>query len=109
MRTDRERYWIYVVELRPKRGSASGTAREVYVGSSAFLPEVRLQKHYADALGASRHVRDRGVRLLPHLYDRLNPVVGRERAKRVEQQLADSLHARGYRVYGACKPPACFI
>ena len=75
IRAARERYYVYVVELRP-RGPSDGRP-EVYVGSSALPPALRFAKHVAGETKASRHVRRRGVRLLPALYDHLNhrPIV----------------------------------
>ena len=91
------RFYVYVVELQ----SAPGRP-EVYVGSSALPPSTRLDKHRTARLG-SRHVRRRGVRLLPRLYDHLNPLPSREAAKAAEQKLRRSLERRGYRVFGSCR------
>ena len=110
-RTVRERFYVYVVELRSQR--LGDRTREVYVGSSALPPPLRFAKHLSGETKASRHVRRRGVRLLPALYDHLNrtPITDRERIKVLEQRLADDLTRRGYRVYGSCKPtdPSCWL
>ena len=94
------RFYVYVVELESPRGSRRP---DVYVGSSALPPASRMVKHKTDSL-SSRHVRRRGVRLLPHLYEHLNPLPSRAEAKRVEQRLRRTLEQRGHRVFGSCRP-----
>lgn len=105
----KERFYIYVVALRPKRRSNDGAAPEVYVGSSALTPEERFLKHKKSPR-SSRHVRRRGVRLLPRFYEHLNPFTSRGQAKHAEQRLRRRLEARGYKVYGSCVPsPECWL
>jgi hypothetical protein len=96
-----EYFYVYVVELRPRSYSGKTTKPDVYVGSSALTPRERFHKHKTEPKG-SRHVRRRGTRLLPHLYEHLNPMRSREEAKSAEQKLRKQLEARGHRVYGAC-------
>ena len=91
-----ETFFVYVVELRSLSGSP-----EVYVGSSAIRPEERFRKHKTERFG-SKHVRRRGVRLLPRLYAHLNPIASRKIAQKIEKQLRRDLEKRGYEVYGAC-------
>lgn len=95
------RFYVYVVELESLHRYQ--TKSDVYVGSSVLRPEDRFDKHLTSRL-SSRHVRRRGVRLLPHLYEHLNPLPSRAKAKRVEQQLRRSLEKRGHRVFGSCRP-----
>jgi hypothetical protein len=102
----RGRFYVYVVALKPRK---AGRGKEVYVGSSALTPEERFYKHKHNPR-SSRHVRRRGVRLLPRLYRHLNPLPSRENAKRTEQHLRRQLERRGYKVYGSCLPsPECFL
>ena len=92
-------YYVYVIELR---GGGSHARPDVYVGSSAFPPSERFDKHFSSRR-SSRHVRKRGVRLLPDLYRGLNPMSSREEAKAAEQSVRKRLERAGYRVYGSCK------
>jgi hypothetical protein len=96
-------YSVYVIELTPVVGRRPTAKPDVYVGSTALSPEARFRKHKTQPK-ASRHVRDRGVRLRPDLlpHDRSFPT--RAAAKAAEKKLAHDLHARGHRVYGACSP-----
>lgn len=105
------KFFVYVVELRPHPSQGYEITRDVYVGSTALSPEVRFQKHKTSPK-SSRHVRKRGIRLLPRLYDHLNPLYSRERAKATEQHLRKSLERQGYKVYGSCSPrqtPECWL
>lgn len=94
------RYYVYVIEL-----ASPGPLADVYVGSSALPPKQRFRKHLASAPGGvrgSRHVRRRGVRLLPHLYERKNPFPTRAAAQHEEKRLRHMLERRGHRVFGSC-------
>lgn len=89
-------YYVYVIELKQLTFS-----KDVYVGSSAFSPELRFKKHL-EGDRASRHVRNRGIRLLPEYYENLNPCFSRRDAKRKELYIRRKLEKRGFRVYGSC-------
>lgn len=102
-----QRFFIYVVELAPKDRLRRGKP-EVYVGSSALAPEERFRKHKSRSPKSSRHVRRRGLRLLPHLYQHINPLSSREEAKHQEHVMRRRLEAHGYKVYGSCSPSATF-
>lgn len=100
-----ERYYVYVVELRPHTTLDDRSPRgPVYVGSSALPPHERLAHHRRGGREASRHVYRYGVRLLPRLYKGINPLSSREAAKIVERRLARNLANRGYSVHGSCSP-----
>ena len=70
----------------------------VYVGMSGLLPEARFQNHKA-GVKSSRYVRKYGVRLMPELYEHLNPLPY-EAAVEMERELAEDLRAAGYTVTG---------
>lgn len=94
------RYYVYVVALTP-----IGSTDDVYVGSSAYPPRVRLEHHLNPEPGkvqGSRHVYHRGLGLVPELYKGLNPFETREDARKAEHRLRARLERRGYRVYGSC-------
>jgi hypothetical protein len=86
---------VYVVYLRnPKRDGKAG----YYVGMTGLTPEQRFQNHKAGIKSASV-VRKYGERLVPKLYEHLNPMPY-EKAQRMEVDLADSLRKRGFVVFG---------
>ena len=86
---------VYVVYLRnPKRDGKAG----YYVGMTGLAPEQRFENH-KKGIKAARIVRKHGERLVPKLYAHLNPMPY-EKAKAMEQMLADSLRKRGYVVFG---------
>ena len=70
----------------------------VYVGMSGFLPEVRFANHKTGIKSASV-VQRFGVRLLPELYEHLNPMPY-DAAVQMEIDLAADLRAAGYTVTG---------
>ena len=84
-----------VSTANPKRDSKKPC---VYVGMSGLTPEERFANHKAgikDAWVVKRY----GIRLLPELYEHLNPMPF-EAAARMEQDLAEDLRRAGYTVTG---------
>jgi hypothetical protein len=83
------------VYLRNPKGDGKAA---YYVGMTGLTPEARLQNH-KNGKKAARIVTRCGERLVPRLYEHLNPM---PYAKAVEMEvaLADSLRKRGYVVYG---------
>lgn len=71
----------------------------VYVGMTGLDPDVRFDKHKA-GLQANRFVQRYGLRLLPHLYARYNPM-SYEAARDMEVELGIALRARGFGVWQA--------
>ncbi len=91
-------YSVYVIELE-SNGRDEGSPA-VYVGCTGLDPEERFRRH-KEGTQASRVVKRRGVRLLPELFPR--PAGGfddRTEAEEVEAEWAETLRARGYKVYG---------
>jgi hypothetical protein len=99
---------VYVVLLKQAAGKlrkvrAANPHRDpdkpcVYVGMTGLSPEERLANHKAgvkDAPLVKRH----GLRLLPELYEHLNPMPY-EAAARMEKDLAEDLRRAGYTVTG---------
>jgi hypothetical protein len=86
---------VYVVYLRNPRGDGKAG---YYVGMSGLTPEQRFQNH-KQGRKAAGVVKRFGERLVPRLYQHLNPMPY-EKAKEMEVLLADSLRKRGYVVYG---------
>jgi predicted GIY-YIG superfamily endonuclease len=70
----------------------------VYVGMTGLTPEERFANHKAGTRAASL-VKRYGIRLLPELYQHLNPMPY-EAAVRMEADLAEDLRRAGYTVTG---------
>jgi hypothetical protein len=70
----------------------------VYVGMTGIAPSLRFKKHKA-GYKASRYVRTYGMRLMPELYEELNPL-SYDEAVIAEQGLARRLRSEGYTVVG---------
>ena len=88
-------HFVYVVYLRNPKGDGKAG---YYVGMTGLTPEERFRNHKA-GIKASRVVRRFGERLVPKLYDHLNPMSYRE-ALAMEKQLFDELKVLGYQVFG---------
>jgi len=86
---------VYVVYLRNPRGDGKAG---YYVGMTGLSPEQRFQNH-KNGRKAARVVTKYGERLVPKLYEHLNPMTF-EKAKEMEGALAESLRKRGYLVFG---------
>jgi hypothetical protein len=83
------------VYLRNPRGDGKAG---YYVGMTGLPPEQRFENH-KNGIKAAGVVRRFGERLVPKLYEHLNPMPF-EKAREMESILADSLRKRGYVVYG---------
>jgi hypothetical protein len=70
----------------------------VYVGMTGINPVKRFENHKA-GYKASGYVKKYGIRLMPELYEDLNPLLYDE-AVIAEQGLARRLRAEGYTVVG---------
>jgi predicted GIY-YIG superfamily endonuclease len=93
-----ERFNVYVVQLEEVPG---GTGKDVYVGMTVLTPEERYANHKRGKTAGKKIVARYGVKLLPELYDHLNPLI-REEANRMEKEtLPSELTAKGFKVYGA--------
>jgi predicted GIY-YIG superfamily endonuclease len=86
---------VYVVYLRNPKGDGKAG---YYVGMTGLTPEKRFANHKAGIKSASV-VRCFGVRLVPVLYEHLNPMPY-AKAVRMEAELAASLRKRGFQVFG---------
>jgi hypothetical protein len=93
--TRRDHHNVYVVYLRNPKGDGRAG---YYVGMTGLTPEQRFANHKA-GIKAAGVVRRFGVRLVPSLYEHLNPVPY-NRAIELEVALADSLRKRGFVVFG---------
>lgn len=86
---------VYVVYLRNPKGDGKAG---YYVGMTGLSPDQRFENH-KNGIKAARVVKKYGVRLVPKLYEHLNPMPF-AKAKEEEVRLANSLRERGFIVYG---------
>ena len=84
-----------VIDANPKRDPKKPC---LYVGMTGIPPIERFQNH-KDGYKASHYVKKHGVRLLPELYEYLNPMPY-EAACQMEKDLAEELREQGYTVCG---------
>jgi hypothetical protein len=84
-----------VLRVNPNRDPAKPC---VYVGMTGLPPEHRFENH-KHGYKAAWVVEKYGVRLLPMLYEHLNPMPF-EAAQQMEIELAEDLRAEGYTVTG---------
>lgn len=100
-------YHVYVVELDDRVWNSARFRRcnpgyrmgqpFVYVGMTGLDPDVRFDKHKA-GIQANAYVQAYGIRLLPRLYERFNPMPYRG-AVEMEVELGIALREQGYGVW----------
>src|SRR6266496_4023558 len=84
-----------ILRLNPKRDPRKPC---VYVGMTGLPVDHRFENH-KNGYKSARVVRKYGVRLMPELYEHLNPMPF-EAAVQMEIELAEDLRAEGYTVTG---------
>jgi len=84
-----------VLRLNPNRDP---TKPAVYVGMTGLPVDHRFENH-KNGYKSARIVRQYGVKLMPELYEHLNPMPF-EAAAQMEKDLAEDLRAEGYVVVG---------
>ena len=94
-RSSKDHHFVYVVYLRNPNGDGKAG---YYVGMTGLSPEQRFENH-KNGIKSAKVVKRYGERLVPRLYQHLNPMSYRK-AVEMEVALADSLRKRGYQVYG---------
>ena len=85
-------------KVRSENPSSDPDKPCVYVGMTGLVPEERFANHKAGIKAASL-VNKFGIRLLPELYEHLNPMPF-EAAAQMEMDLAEDLRREGYTVTG---------
>ncbi|MXW15999.1 MAG: hypothetical protein F4123_10290 [Gemmatimonadetes bacterium] len=93
----RDEVWRRDRKFREKNPDYRPNMPCVYVGQTSLDPEKRFKQH-KNGYKASCRARKYGVRLLPHLYNDLNPVPAAERLEQ-EERLARDLQGKGYAVW----------
>lgn len=107
MPRNRDHHHVYIVELDAKVMSIArfreANPRYVdgrmclYVGMTGLTPEERFRNHKR-GYKSNRFVEKYGIRLMPELYEKLNPLSYAEAAKK-EADLAVALRKRGFGVW----------
>ena len=107
-RQPEQHHYVYVVLLDSAVGKIRSVRADnpnrdprkpcVYVGMTGLTPEERFTNHKAGAKAASL-VKRYGIRLLPEIYEHLNPMPY-EAAAQMETDLAEDLRQAGYTVTG---------
>jgi predicted GIY-YIG superfamily endonuclease len=92
---DRRHHSVYVVYLRNPNGDGKAG---YYVGMTGLTPEQRFANH-KNGIKAAGVVKKFGERLVPKLYQHLNPMTYGA-AQAMEVELADELRKRGFVVFG---------
>jgi predicted GIY-YIG superfamily endonuclease len=100
-------YHVYVIELDDRVWNSAKFRRcnpeyqigqpFVYVGMTGLDPDTRFDKHKA-GIQANKFVTEYGLRLLPVLYEKYNPMPY-QAAKEMEVELAIALQAKGFGVW----------
>src|SRR3954467_5869510 len=90
-----DHHCVYVVYLRNPKGDGKAG---YYVGMTGLTPEERFANHKA-GIKASSVVKRYGERLMPKLYEHLNPM-SYDDALAMEKQLFQELKAKGLQVFG---------
>ena len=98
------KYYVYVIELdkkvsnlkkfrsrNPLHLKGSGC---VYVGQSIRTPSLRFEQH-KEGYKSNSYAREYGIKLLPELYDRYNPIPTRRDAEYIEKMLGERLRLKG--------------
>jgi hypothetical protein len=108
-RKPRAKHHVYVVELDDRVWNSGRFRRAnpdyhlgkpfVYVGMTGLDPDIRFDKHKA-GIQANSFVQEFGLRLLPALYERYNPMPYDD-ARLMEVDLGIALRKAGYGVWQA--------
>ena len=101
-------YYVYVIEMDkkvlnfkkfrlkiPLYFKSSGC---VYIGQSIKSPSSRFEQH-KKGYKSNSYVRRCGIKLLPELYNRYNPIPARRDAENIEKMLGERLRLNGIGVW----------
>ena len=101
-------YNVYVIELdkevisskkfRMKNPNMNPRKACFYVGQTTHDPEIRFKQHKA-GYKSNRFAKKYGIRLVPKIFTKFNPIVRRKEAERIEQWIADKLREKGHGVW----------
>ena len=102
------KYYIYIIQLDKSVGTIKKFRKEnshfllgsqcFYVGQSARSPEVRFKQH-KNGYKANRYAKKYGLKLVPQLYEKYNPIPSRKDAEELEEYIAQKLRKQGFGVW----------
>ena len=97
------KYYVYVIDLdekvanhkrfrskNPKYIKGNGC---VYVGQSSRKPEIRFEQH-KEGYKSNFYAKLYGMRLLPHFYEKYNPIPTRKDAENIEAMIGKALRLK---------------
>ena len=97
------KYYVYVIELEekvaehkkfriknPRYIKGNGC---VYVGQSSRTPQMRFEQH-KEGYKANYFAKIYGIRLIPDLYEKYNPIPTRKDAENIEIMLGEALRKK---------------
>jgi hypothetical protein len=87
---------VYVALLEPK---GQGALHRLYVGSTGLSPLQRYCDHKRSYKSGKGWIKKHGIGLLPKVYARFNPMLGRDRED-VEDELGQAFRDAGFVVHG---------
>ena len=101
-------YNVYVIELekgvlvskkfRGKNPNMNQRKACFYVGQTIHDPETRFKQHKA-GYKANRFAKKYGIRLVPQIFTKFNPISKRKEAEYLEQWIALKLREKGHGVW----------
>ena len=102
------KYYLYVIELDKQVGKLVKFRKEnpkfllgnrcFYVGQSAKKPSVRFRQH-KEGYKSNTYARQFGLKLMPVLFDKYNPIPTRKDAVELEEYVAKKLRKERYGVW----------
>ncbi len=102
------KYYLYVIELDRKVGKFQKFRAKnpnfifgsscFYVGQSAKIPTIRFKQH-SQGYKSNNYVKKFGIRLIPELYEKYNPIPSRKDALELERYLSLKLREKGFGVW----------
>ena len=101
-------YNVYVIELdkevlvskkfRQRNPNMDNRKACFYVGQTTHDPETRFKQHKA-GYKANRFAKKYGIRLVPQIFNKFNPIAKRKEAEKIEQWIAKKLREKGHGVW----------
>jgi len=102
------KYFVYVIELETKVADHKKFRRKnpgyikgngcAYVGQSYRDPQIRFEQH-KEGYKSNKYAKLYGLRLMPDLYEKYNPIPTRKDAEQIEEMLGNELRKRGIGVW----------
>ena len=102
------KYYVYVIKLDKKVSNFKKFSLRnplylkrngcVYVGQSIRQPSLRFEQN-KEGYKSNQYARKYGIKLLPELYEKYNPIPMREDAEDIEKILSEQLRKQGIGVW----------